>query len=237
MKKRITLIIVLVLALTSFTVVMAAGDKVRGGTGNGKGTQLTLEQQCDNQPCQENLIEKQLREKSEPLQNGNEPETKGDVLQTQPEDAPSQIAEKTQRKGLNDETNGEPKQDSSEIKQQSPSENAQQEPSENAPEPKSDNNQQGPSEIAQQEPSEIMQQGEPQFQQQGPSDIAQQEPSDLAQQEPSENAPEPPSENAQQSPSEDAQQSPSENAQQGPSENPQYGPVEDAPKNGNDIKP
>ncbi len=52
MKKILLVILFVSLVLIVFnSTVLAGGDKNTGGTGNGKGDQLTYENGCKSQPC------------------------------------------------------------------------------------------------------------------------------------------------------------------------------------------
>jgi hypothetical protein len=53
MKKMIVILLVLILLTVTYSNVVAGGDKVRGGTGEGEGDQNTHEVGCEFQPCEE----------------------------------------------------------------------------------------------------------------------------------------------------------------------------------------
>ena len=53
MKKTIIILLVIMLLAVTFSTVLAGGDKVRGGTGEGEGDQNTHEVGCEFQPCEE----------------------------------------------------------------------------------------------------------------------------------------------------------------------------------------
>jgi hypothetical protein len=53
MKKTIVILLVIMLLAVTFSTVLAGGDKVRGGTGEGEGDQNTHEVACEDQPCME----------------------------------------------------------------------------------------------------------------------------------------------------------------------------------------
>lgn len=57
MKKIIVILLVLMLVAVTFSTVMAGGDKVRGGTGEGEGDQNTNEVGCELQPCMEDALQ------------------------------------------------------------------------------------------------------------------------------------------------------------------------------------
>jgi hypothetical protein len=53
MKKTIVILLVIMLLAVTFSTVLAGGDQVRGGTGEGEGDQNTIEVGCELQPCEE----------------------------------------------------------------------------------------------------------------------------------------------------------------------------------------
>ena len=59
MKKTIVILLVIMLLAATFSTVLAGGDQVRGGTGEGEGDQNTHEEACEDQPCMEDAPQPQ----------------------------------------------------------------------------------------------------------------------------------------------------------------------------------